>query len=198
MKKIFFLFLLLTIVVGSKAQTGATCATAAVFDTSGVDGMPKQQQIRANRWYKFGALNSQVAISIRFVKGADKPTKMKLWSGTCSSLTQMASDTISGSTDSLLRISIGSLTTGSTYYLQVFKSNATDTALYQADLNFVASAPACTSCSPPLTLCDLICDGSFESYTSLPNNQDQINRSCPWIKANSNTPDFFYAGGGAG
>jgi len=196
MRKILLFLLLLSAASAGKAQT--TCATAINFDSTSIDGTPKQLQSIQSTWYKFTSLNTTANINIRFLKGYDNIDKVILWSGACGSPTKLTQDTISGSTDSLLALATASLSTSNIYFLQVIKTNATDTSYYQVDINFLFTAPTCASCSLPAVSCDLICNGDFEAHTGIPSGQNQILLACPWVKANSNTPDHLYVGGTGG
>jgi hypothetical protein len=198
MKKILILMGMVLFFAHSKAQTGATCATALTFDSTNINGSPQELQVQSSQWYVFNALNTKIDIAIQFVQGADKVTKAVLWGSACNSLIKITDDTISSGTDSLLMLSTTSITNGATYFLQIFKSNGTDSTYFKADLNFLFPPPLCSSCSLPVVPCDLICNGNFETYTSLPTGQDQVNRSCPWVKANLNTPDYLYVGATGG
>lgn len=199
MKKLLLFFVGVLMSISLYSQSGATCATAAILDTTSIDGIIRQTIVQQNKWYKFTALNNKVNITIFSFKGSgDEINSAKLWGGTCSSLTLIGSDTIFGATDSMLNINTSSILSGQIYYLQFFKKTNVDTGKFCVDLNFLIPPPTCASCVIPAVTCELVCNGNFETYTSLPTLQDQIYKACPWVKANISTPDFLHVGGAGG
>lgn len=50
------------------------------------------------------------------------------------------------------------------------------------------------NCASP-TSCNLVANGNFESYSSLPNSLSQLTYSCGWTNPTSATPDYLHTGG---
>jgi hypothetical protein len=185
MKKFLLLLLFLSTYSLTKAQ--GTCSTAIKLDTTSYDGLVTQKQVLQNTWFYFSALNTDLTFNSQFYVGADKITSVILWSGTCTGLTRVSGDTVSGGTDSTLSFYTSSLTAGQTYYLQFIKSNSTDSARYAVDLNFMLAMPTCAAGG---SVCELVCNGNFETGAT-PTAQDQLNYASPWLKCNTQTPDYF-------
>jgi hypothetical protein len=196
MKKLLILFCIFFIFKNMQAQN--TCATAVNFAIAPAG--PLETQTHSVKWYKFISKSTKVKYKLRFISsnGSDKPNKIILWSGTCGSLTQIGSDTLSSSSDSLLEIANYALTNNTTYYIEVKKSNSTNTVLYYTGLNFKAADPLCAECNLPASLtCDLICNGSFENMvpnSAQPTGYTPTNAEinvCGWENATGASPDYF-------
>jgi hypothetical protein len=190
MKKLF-LFGAMLFIAYSQAQTGLTCSSAANFTIS-TDGLPlPEKQFDSTHWYKFIPEASDLDIEIVSFPSAslDKLSTGIVFSGVCSGLSQIGKDSISSSGDSVLKLSLTGLTIGNTYFLEINKNKGTDTLEYLTGILYKTPT---TTCSPVANVCDVVCNGNFESYTSVPNFLDQIIKAAPWNKiATLGTTDYF-------
>ena len=176
------------------SQTGDSCSTAKSFIPS-QPIEPDETQVIQTQWFAFTATDVQLRLTLinRINLTSDKANQIFIWSGSCGSLTLMGSDTLSDASDSVLSITLGSITNGATYYFQVNKSNGTDTINYFVDRKYKLLDPTCITCGLPVNPCELICNGSFETNGGPPTNPvgGEINLSCAWDRPTANTPDYY-------
>lgn len=204
MKKILILWGVCLLFANSQAQTDTTCSAAKSFALA-IDGV-SQPEVQSNQsiWYAFTAQNDSAEITLSsYLSFSDKVKKIILWSGDCSSLINISSDSASSLTDSVFNLSIQGLTFGNTYYLQVFKGNNVDTAVYKVLIDFQLLTACGTCASSAITsACNLVCNGNFEYHTGCPTGTggymstggvpyDPIPLICAWTNASTESPDYY-------
>ncbi|MBL7883694.1 MAG: hypothetical protein JNL69_06470, partial [Bacteroidia bacterium] len=203
MKKLLLLFSIALSVLSVKSQN--TCSTAQSFTAQGAG--PIETQLQTIKWYKFTSKSTKVKITLvnRSSSGSDKANKFILWSGSCGSLSQVEADTLTSGSDSVLRVTTYSISNSTNYYIEVRKSNSTDTVGYSIGLNFRVDVPMCSECDlEPSTTCELLCNGSFENMVSGASHPTGVTPAggnldiCGWENATAASPDYFTTGGSGG
>ncbi|MGB3948262.1 MAG: T9SS type A sorting domain-containing protein [Bacteroidia bacterium] len=152
-------------------------------------------------WFKFIADSTTIIIrqisdslSLSYIQ------RMELYSGNCTNLQLIdTTESISNSANILTLIATD-LTIGNDYFIKVLKSGLTN-AIFNLELNSIFQQTACNS--PCVTQaisqsCDLVCNGNFEYYTSLPsglgNNTgyDPIGGICSWQNGSLHGTSDYY------
>ncbi len=141
-------------------------------------------------WFKYHATNSNFQLGII---PASFPLyelyAVELYSGDCSGLTL-----VSGSLQPVLYTS--ALVSGNDYYLKIRKNNVIQSVVFTLDLSVPVLNCSPYQCNDQLSqACDLVCNGNFEYYTSLPNGPSQIGLACPWGSLSHGTPDYYHSNG---
>jgi len=213
MKKIKLITMMLFALLwglSGKGQSGASCDSANFLIVGPYLNLPTQSQVLQKKWLKFEAESDTMDITLTGTNylATDKVKKIKIYGGTCSSLTELGTDTVISSTDSVLTIHITGLTLGNLYYIKVYKNDSINTIAYNIKLdNINGDNPPCLN-KAPLVTCDLVFNGGFEYYTpsgTLSATWDTTNElwlmsktnwACPWNYNTSvskpwGSPDLF-------
>lgn len=176
----------------SNAQNGLSCASAIkIMDP--IDSIaPIEQQIGQTKWYEVDADSGYLEISIFSLNAnnLNNFTKINLWEGVCDSLILVDKDSVFSDSNSVMTVKTGVVTNGSSYFIEVIKSNPTSSLNYI----FQIFSPYLTPCNPNFTTgsnCEFVTDGSFENYAHIPNMQNRLNYTCNWKKPNFGTSDYF-------
>ncbi len=183
MKKKFTIIILALLLMGwnktTRAQSGLSCDSARTFIYD-PDITPEESFLSGKVWYKFTALSD--SIDATFTEWALDTTnmfsKITLWSGTCSGLSLVTSDTISGWTDSVLVLSTTSLTMGNTYYVLFEKTDTTSTAELKFHTFIDMHAPLICPGEPAICP-EMVRNGDFEQFVDIPTQQNVI-QDCGW------------------
>ena len=180
-KLIYYLILLASILAGggAKAQGGTSCMTAGTFIYN-PDDMPIETCMSGKVWYKFTAISD--TIDAKFTEMAMDTTnmfsKVCVWSGTCSGLSLLTSDTISSLTDSVLTFHYNYLSIGNVYFVEFVKTDTNSTTELKFHSNIVMQPPVI--CEITTFNCpELIRNGDFEQY-HIVNNQLNAKQACGW------------------
>jgi parallel beta-helix repeat protein len=188
---LFFLFGL-----SCELKSQSVCSTAVVL--SGADTCLTKITSFKDVWFKFIAPNDSVKIKLdNNFDLTNGFTSMKLYSGSCASLTFVDSADLYA-TDLILFSP--SLTSGSTYFIKASRNvSVSDTFELCVKFSVLSLQPCPCQSTPPD--CDAICNGGFDTHTGNLNNWDQLALACPWHTApqinggfnNSTTSDLFAA-----
>jgi len=111
-------FTILTITGEAQIYNATVCSSATPF-TLAVNSQTVDQG-SADGWLSFTATSTNENINLKNIfpgSTTGKITNAKAYSGSCGSLTQIASDTISIANDTLLTLNLNGLTVGNTYYI---------------------------------------------------------------------------------
>ena len=194
MKKIFFIFLLAVIGLTAKSFGQGTCQNAQNLYPSDT----AIQLLSANdtvAWYVYNATTPYLSIQVLMLDSIFPNCKIQLYTGNCNNLTFMDSSNCTQN----LTFYENALTVGNTYYLKFTKPYLSPSVKFI--LNIWASILECNdnTChdgqsSSPITpgySCDLVCNGNFEYYSSIPTYTGQIGLACPWGSVNDADPDYF-------
>ena len=208
MKKIFLALLWIVSIANLQAQ-GTTCATAISLINN--DCLENNTIGGTVLWFSFVPNDTSKRIEVR-TQGSwiGKASKIYLYSGTCTSLSLIDSAT-SGATDSIFGIDALVLTKTATYYIKINPLSGyhpvIDVCLspLSDDDIFCSMGPLpVTNPTPPV--CELICNGNFESHWDDPYDFGQISVAECWNKIedpfglpgeyicytpNPGTPDYF-------
>jgi|GEM_PF-884927 hypothetical protein len=168
-----------------------SCSTAIALGSSiaTLNAVPVNH---GHLWFTFTASGNLASISTHSYPDSlhGRVIKTILYSGTCSSLTKIASDTIHVGPllgDSLMILNTTTLTSGNTYYLELFSDDSTTGRTF--DLHIDKGASTCPT--PPA--CDLISNGDFSSVTSgYTGGFGGINATQCWNNPiASSSPDYY-------
>lgn len=211
MKKLHFISMILFALIGLSGkfygQSGVSCDSAKFLYLADDNTIPEQSQTIQNQWLVFGADTDTLDITLTGANFlvTDKVNKLKLMGGTCSALSELGSDTISSTSDSILTIHITGLTIGNYYYLKVFKNGNSNTIAYNILLSFKPKIHTPCSNTAPLIDCDLVFNGGFENFTpagtvffpnwDLPNEYwlgGNIIWACPWTYEKTSDPTYYW------
>jgi len=192
MKKIL-LFIGVFICTSIYSQSDTTCITAISIDTNGIVGNIAQTS-SLHKWYKYtaGTDTSDLLLLNRNYTDGELIVKIELYSGTCTGLTLIASDTISSISDSVLQITNLSQVINDIYYIRVTKIGAVPTVNFEIYYKS-KQLLACSSCMDGVSeQCNLVCNSDFESNVGIPSVASQIYFACPWATASGANPDYLH------
>jgi hypothetical protein len=175
------------------AQTGATCASALSLTISPGSNTGWQSTSLDTIWYDFIAPNT--VCNFRFHTSLKNKKSVKFIKyGVCG--TYDHPHMLTKENDTTYHLSFVNLT-ASTHYKLALAFDPTgncagcgNTGAYKIDfLSARSMASTCTAtCTAP---CDYICNGSFEQWSDVPYDFNQLPYTCGWFNANAATPDFF-------
>ncbi len=201
MKKLLLLIILLAFIGWSKtsvAQSGNSCDSAktALPDTIMVPQV--ETMTNGTVWYKYTAIDSNLTITLLELDSnpSNKILNIAVWKGSCSSLTYVASDTISSIYDSVLVITTTGVDSGYVYYVQITKSDTVALAKMMMIVNNNPPLNSKRACRVADT-CEYVNNGDFETDIRVPTNvgniynPGQIYKSCFWSTANLASPDYY-------
>ncbi|MEI6489110.1 MAG: hypothetical protein WCP52_09115, partial [Bacteroidota bacterium] len=185
--------------LSGKGQSGASCVSSISFDERLDTVVPPNTQTQLTQWYKVRAQETTMDVFVNGTKylASDIAYKIIGYSGTCSSLTQIETDTLVGSTDSVLQLHLTGLTIGNTYYFKVSKHDSTHTISYEIKAMFALGVNPTCDYTGPLYDCDLVQNGGFEKYAPLPPSTtvdlgNKVFWACPWnCDITLSSPDLF-------
>ncbi|MBA2613949.1 MAG: T9SS type A sorting domain-containing protein [Bacteroidetes bacterium] len=135
-QKVFLLLLALIGFIGMKAQTaGATCATAVSL----ADGYSPSASLNTNTEGHFKFIPGKASETFTLTNSNNdvnyRISRVDIYSGTCSGLTSIGTDVLSGSTDSILSVPLVGLSVGQTYYIKLTRIlNTTQTTNFSTSL----------------------------------------------------------------
>lgn len=174
-KKIFLFLITLIGYTGMKAQTaGATCTTAL----SVADGTTPVVTFNTNAdgWlmHTASAPNPTLILTNSNDNSSYEINTMELYQGSCGSLTLVASDVLSGASDSVLTINASGLTPSQTYYIKLRRTlTTTQNSYFQMEIlaplcgigyfyNYNAATTPISSTTPPNGFCSV-----FSTFTNV-------------------------------
>ena len=205
----FTLIFSLALAFISKAQTDCITAQPITINQSPFDTRINQTFITYEdvNWYKIPV--NKDSVDLQIVSSLDsfvyRANKIELYSGNCSNLTLLKTDTLTSTNDTLLNINLGGLLPNDSLYLKItttinsvcnlclFKS-----ASFILKINYVNSPLAdCLVCNP--TSFDFVCNGGFEIHDNGVNaGMGHIFEACGWTNLSTSpangsigTPDYF-------
>ncbi len=197
LKKLLYVILLIVSINYTKktmAQTGSTCASALSLTISPGSNTGWKSTSLDTIWYDFTAPNTICNFRFHTSKKNKKYVK-DIKYGVCGTFDHP--HLLSKENDTTYYLTFVNLTASNHYKLALtsgLSGNCTgcsNTSEYKID--FVSSTNAvssiCTaSCS---SICDFLCNGSFEQDGGTPTVSNQIHLACNWTTANNATPDFY-------
>jgi hypothetical protein len=186
MKKLFLLFSLLMLCYTSNAQTGATCATAKVFANDSAC-ITSNSLTGTEMWFKFIASNTSRSITLKGNLASTKRVDtLAFYSGTCTEL-KLLNYTYKNSSfpnDSALILEEYTLTIGNTYYVRASRASSASSAVFDLCLDDRAYPLDCGAPASiiPTPVCELLCNGNFESYASCSSEISNMENASCWNK----------------
>ncbi|MEI6821385.1 MAG: T9SS type A sorting domain-containing protein [Bacteroidota bacterium] len=199
MKKIFFIFLLAVIGLTAKSFGQGTCQNAQNLYPSDT----AIQLLSANdtiAWYIYQATTPNLTLQVSMLDTLRETVSgIYIYSGNCDNFTLVDSSHNAYN----LMLNINTLTIGNIYYVKITKPALTPSVKFILDIwtKILNCSDIIYNCrdgqsSSPITPgynCDLVCNGNFEYYTSIPTYTSQIGLACPWGSVNDASPDYFNA-----
>lgn len=191
MKKLLAFLVGVLVCTSLHSQIGSSCSMPKTFNEKFASNF--NSQFRQIEWYSFTARTTNPVITLYNSSNAvnKRVHSMRLWEGLCPTLSLLAFDTLSGSSDSILVISSSGLAVGNTYYLQFDKTLTANSADFYVHFKNVLDG----GCTSPIDPCQMVSNGDFEEFGTPPAFPGDIGTVGCWYAATGTTPDYFNVAG---
>ncbi|MEO6303782.1 MAG: hypothetical protein ABIP51_11490, partial [Bacteroidia bacterium] len=196
MKKLFFALAVLLAFNYTNAQT---CSSPILLDGFGGSFTPVDSFNVQDRFFKFTATNPhhKVKAYIKRLSTLGGNIYVNMYTNNCGSLPSSSltlSPTTSGDT---IIVDYSNFVEGTEYLVEIGKVvNNSSYVVYSlsASSSIASFTWSCGSCPSTNTVCDLVCNGSFECLSSPVNNWSGATNNTyanNWVSATLSSPDIF-------